>query len=87
MAANSSEAPVPKIKYDWYQTETTVVIEVRIKGLKDEDVKVDFQSTTLSVTSKIPSSSSEYSLELDLAHRVMPEKCQVRAWILDVDFQ
>ena len=29
----------PKIKHDWYQTESTVVVEVRIKGLNKEQVK------------------------------------------------
>ena len=31
----------PKIKHDWYQTETTVVVEVRIKG--SVNTVVEFQ--------------------------------------------
>merc|ERR1719420_1634451 len=37
-------------------------------------VKVDIGDTSLSVTAKLPSSDSEYSLELDLAHPVTPEQ-------------
>ena len=65
--------PEPKIKHDWYQTETTVVVEVRIKNLKAEDVKVDFNTKSLSVTAKLPS-GSEYSLEIDLSHEIVPSK-------------
>lgn len=66
-----------KFKLDWYQTEVQVVIEIRIKSLKTDDVKINIESTSLSVTAKLPISSkdggdSEYSLELDLAHPVLP---------------
>lgn len=62
--------PVPKISHDWYQTETHVVVEVRIKKLSADQCKVDMGDTTLSVTAKLPT-GSEYSLELDLAHPVL----------------
>merc|ERR1711944_33262 len=45
--------PVPKIKHDWYQTEAQVVIEIRIKALKNEDVKVNVESTSLSVSAQL----------------------------------
>eukprot|EP00088_Acartia_fossae_P024150 TRINITY_DN25111_c0_g1_i1.p1 TRINITY_DN25111_c0_g1~~TRINITY_DN25111_c0_g1_i1.p1 ORF type:complete len:399 (+),score=81.37 TRINITY_DN25111_c0_g1_i1:72-1268(+) len=70
---SSNQMPVPKIKHDWYQTETHVIIEVRIKQLKADDVKIDFSPTTLSVTAKL-STGSEYSLELDLAHPTTPQQ-------------
>lgn len=62
--------PVPKISHDWYQTETHVVVEVRIKKLSADQCKVDMGDTTLSVTAKLPT-GSEYSLELDLAHPIL----------------
>ena len=78
-AASQSEAaqqdpqamPVPKISHDWYQTETQVVVEVRIKKLKADECKIEIGETNLSVTAALPS-GSEYSLELDLAHPVVP---------------
>ena len=63
--------PVPKISHDWYQTETQVVIEVRIKKLKADECKIEIGDTNLSVTAPLPT-GSEYSLELDLAHPVVP---------------
>jgi suppressor of G2 allele of SKP1 len=64
-----------KIKHDWYQTETSVVVEVRIKGLNTNTVTVEFGQRSLSVTAKMPNTDSEYSLELDLAHPIMPDNC------------
>ena len=63
--------PVPKISHDWYQTETQVVVEVRIKKLKADECKIEIGETSLSVTAPLPT-GSEYSLELDLAHPVVP---------------
>jgi len=63
--------PVPKVSHDWYQTETQVVVEVRIKKLKPEECKIEIGETNLSVTASLPT-GSEYSLELDLAHPVVP---------------
>lgn len=65
--------PVPKVKYDWYQTETHVILEVRIKSLKKEDVRVEFHTTALSITAKL-AVGSDYSLEIDLAHPVVPDQ-------------
>ena len=41
------------IQHDWYQTETHVIIEVRIKKLDPKDVKVEFHPTALSVSAKL----------------------------------
>ena len=70
--------PTPKIKHDWYQTETAVVVEVRIKGLRSDQVSVDFEPKSLSVTAKLPQSQSDYSLEIDLSHEIQPEKCSFK---------
>jgi len=69
--ADPNFMPVPKISHDWYQTETHVVVEVRIKKLSADQVKIDMEETTLSVAAKLPT-GSEYSLELDLAHPILP---------------
>merc|ERR1712241_788268 len=66
----------PKIKHDWYQTETTVVVEVRIKGLDKDQLTVEFQPRELSVSALIPQrNNTEYNLEIDLAHEIQPERC------------
>jgi len=67
--------PVPKIKHDWYQTETHVIVEIRLK--KKENVHVDINESSLSVTARLPS-GSDYCLELDLAHPISPDKSSHR---------
>ena len=75
--------PVPKISHDWYQTETQVVVEVRIKKLKADECKIEIGETNLSVTAPLPS-GSEYSLELDLAHPVVPAQSGYKVLPLNI---
>ncbi|XP_011674642.1 protein SGT1 homolog isoform X1 [Strongylocentrotus purpuratus] len=72
--------PVPppqKQRYDWYQTDTLVTINILIKKAKEEDVNIILTKITLSATVKQPT-GSDYSLELDLAHPIVPEKSTTR---------
>ena len=75
VSENSSrpEPEKPKISHDWYQTEAFVVVEVRLKGLKTNDVTVDISAAELGVNVRLDS-SREYALELHLAHPVVPEQ-------------
>ena len=45
--------PTTKISHDWYQTIKLVIVEVRSKGLKSEQVEVDIASTALGVLAKL----------------------------------
>lgn len=66
--------PMPvkeKSRYDWYQTQTHVVITILLKNIREEDAKINIQEKSLSATIKLPS-GSDYSLELDLSHPINP---------------
>jgi suppressor of G2 allele of SKP1 len=63
----------PKTRYDWYQTETTVVITVMLKNVKKEDLTLDIMERSVGLCVKLPS-GSDYSLELDLAHPIVPNQ-------------
>ncbi|KAG8226333.1 hypothetical protein J437_LFUL009910 [Ladona fulva] len=67
----------PKIKHDWYQTETHVVITVLVKNVRPEDFKVEYHETALSCSAHLPH-GSDYSLELDLAFPIVPSECSYR---------
>ncbi|XP_071531334.1 protein SGT1 homolog isoform X2 [Panulirus ornatus] len=69
--------PAPKVKHDWYQTETHVVITILIKNLKKEDVKVYFSEKAVSVTAPLPS-GSDYSLAMDVCHPINPSESSFR---------
>jgi len=63
-----------KVSHDWYQTEKDVIIEVRVKGLLEKEVQVEFGKRNLNITAKLPySKNREYQLELNLAHEVNPD--------------
>lgn len=42
---------VPKIKHDWYQTESHVVITILAKNVKQDEVKVEFAEEAVSFSS------------------------------------
>lgn len=62
-----------KIKYDWYQTESQVIITLMIKNVQKNDVNVEFSERELSALVKLPS-GDDYSLKLRLLHPIIPEQ-------------
>ncbi|CAH2101831.1 unnamed protein product [Euphydryas editha] len=75
MSETAAEPAKPKIKHDWYQTDALVVVTILLKNASSDKVKVHYGDRSLSVTSEIPNSDSEYSLELELAHEIVPSMC------------
>ncbi|KAL9973430.1 hypothetical protein ACROYT_G019890 [Oculina patagonica] len=76
----------PKPRYDWYQTETHVVVTLMIKNTKQENVNVEYGDKTLSATVKLPS-GSDFSLELDLAHSIVPAQCKTRVMSTKIELK
>ena len=75
-AAEPVEIPMPtgpKTRYDWYQTESQVILTILVKKVKEKDLDLNLQENTLSLTLKLPS-GGDYSLELDLLHPIIPDK-------------
>ncbi|XP_053622162.1 protein SGT1 homolog [Plodia interpunctella] len=65
----------PRIKHDWYQTDAQVVVTILLKNAPVDKVKVHYGERNLSVTSAMPGTDAEYSLEIELAHEVVPSMC------------
>uniref|UniRef100_A0A452DHZ1 Protein SGT1 homolog n=1 Tax=Bos taurus TaxID=9913 RepID=A0A452DHZ1_BOVIN len=59
--------------YDWYQTESQVIITLMIKNVQKNDVNVEFSEKELSALVKLPS-GDDYSLKLRLLHPIIPEQ-------------
>jgi len=77
-AALEADAPLPpiarpKVRHEWYQSQTHVVVEVFIKKLRKEDVQVEMGEQTLSVCIKT-SESSEFTLDLTLCDKIIVEE-------------
>ncbi|KAI8987424.1 SGS domain-containing protein [Mycotypha africana] len=59
-------------RYEWFQNDTYITIEVFIKKVNPDDVELNFFEDSLSLTVKL-STGSDFSLELDpLAHKIIP---------------
>ncbi|XP_076401559.1 protein SGT1 homolog [Peromyscus maniculatus bairdii] len=70
---SASQRTQSKIKYDWYQTESQVIITLMIKNIQKNDVNVEFSEKELSAVVKLPS-GEDYNLKLRLLHPVVPEQ-------------
>ncbi|GBM24553.1 Protein SGT1 [Araneus ventricosus] len=68
-----AEISHPNIKYDWYQTESNVTINILVKKVKPENVRVDIIDTKLSCIAKLED-DTDFSLTLHLAHAVQADK-------------
>uniref|UniRef100_H0WY02 Protein SGT1 homolog n=1 Tax=Otolemur garnettii TaxID=30611 RepID=H0WY02_OTOGA len=62
-----------KIKYDWYQTESQVIITLMIKNVQKNNVNVEFSEKELSALVKLPS-GEDYNLKLRLLYPIIPEQ-------------
>ncbi|XP_018415977.1 PREDICTED: protein SGT1 homolog [Nanorana parkeri] len=71
-----SEVTEPKserIKHDWYQTESQVIVSLMIKNVQKEDIHVQFAERELNVNVKLPSGEI-YNLMLFLFHSIVPDQ-------------
>ncbi|KAF8792246.1 protein SGT1 homolog [Argiope bruennichi] len=68
-----AEISHPNVKYEWYQTESSVTISVLIKKLKPENVRVDIVDAKLSCLAKLED-DKDFSLTLHLAHGIQADK-------------
>lgn len=64
----------PAIKFDWYQTETHVIITILAKNVRNEKVMLQYGDRTLDVTIEI-SPDVTYRQHLDLSKLIVPDQC------------
>eukprot|EP01134_Creolimax_fragrantissima_P002016 CFRG2016T1 len=70
-------AASPKIRHEWYQSESQVIVSIFVKNTKEEDVQVELTSRSASVTIKLPS-GSQYILDLNTFGPIVPSQCTWR---------
>uniref|UniRef100_A0A674HHT9 SGT1 homolog, MIS12 kinetochore complex assembly cochaperone n=1 Tax=Taeniopygia guttata TaxID=59729 RepID=A0A674HHT9_TAEGU len=71
---NTQQQPLPpKIKYDWYQTESQVIVTIMIKNAQKDDVSVQFLERKMNALVRLPS-GEDFNLKLDLLHSIVPEQ-------------
>uniref|UniRef100_A0A8C4U7L8 SGT1 homolog, MIS12 kinetochore complex assembly cochaperone n=1 Tax=Falco tinnunculus TaxID=100819 RepID=A0A8C4U7L8_FALTI len=71
---NTQQQPLPpKIKYDWYQTESQVIVTIMIKNAQKDNVSVQFLEKEMNASVRLPS-GEDYNLKLVLLHSIVPEQ-------------
>lgn len=76
--ASSSAAPAlppPKFRHEWYQTLTHLVVSIFAKGIKEEDLKVNFGEQILSVVINC-GDEEPFAFQLRLFGKVVPAQCR-----------
>ncbi|KAM6140703.1 LOW QUALITY PROTEIN: protein SGT1 homolog [Pterocles gutturalis] len=82
---NTQQQPVPpKIKYDWYQTESQVIVTIMIKNAQKDDVSVQFSEKEMNASVRLPS-GEDYNLKLVLLHSIVPEQSTFKVLSTKVD--
>ncbi|KFW92198.1 Suppressor of G2 allele of SKP1, partial [Phalacrocorax carbo] len=59
--------------YDWYQTESQVIVTIMIKNAQKDDVSVQFSEKEMNASVRLPS-GEDYNLKLVLLHSIVPEQ-------------
>merc|ERR1712048_822883 len=75
-----------RIKPDWYQKDSSVVITLFIKKLRKDDVQCEYTEKTLSVSIKLHT-GADYNLELDLQHTIIPAECVAKVMSTKVEIR
>jgi len=67
-----------KLRHEWYQSDTEVVISVFIKNVKDADLETEILERSLSLNVKLPT-GADAVFDLDpLSHSVIPARSTAR---------
>ncbi|EMP34357.1 Suppressor of G2 allele of SKP1 like protein [Chelonia mydas] len=73
-AASSNAEKDHRLKwYDWYQTESQVIVTLMIKNAQKDDISVQFSEKELNALVRLPS-GEDYNLKLVLLHSIVPEQ-------------
>ncbi|NWR64000.1 SGT1 protein, partial [Bucorvus abyssinicus] len=60
-------------RYDWYQTESQVIVTIMIKNAQKDDISVQFSEKEMNASVRLPS-GEDYNLKLVLLHSIVPEQ-------------
>merc|ERR550514_275253 len=74
-AAPSASADPNRIRHEWYQTLTHVIVSIFARNVAEDKVQVDLKDAEVDVSIKL-ASAAEYQLGLSLFHKIVPAECK-----------
>ncbi|XP_066562766.1 protein SGT1 homolog isoform X2 [Amia ocellicauda] len=72
-SATGKQAASANVKYDWYQTESQVIVTILVKNTTKDDVNIQFEERMLHAAIKLPS-GEDFNLETHLLHPIDPQQ-------------
>ncbi|KAI9803913.1 MAG: hypothetical protein M1825_001793 [Sarcosagium campestre] len=83
------QTPANKIRHEWYQTSSTVVVTLFVRGATKDETTIDIREQALSISFPLPSSSN-YDLTLDPLYApidVSQTTCSVMSTKIEITLQ
>jgi len=74
-AAPTATTDPSKIRHEWYQTQSEVVVSVLARNVPKEHVSVDFNEGEVNISIKLES-GAEYVHSFTLFHKIVPAECK-----------
>ncbi|XP_018336398.1 protein SGT1 homolog [Agrilus planipennis] len=78
MSEQNSDSCNKSLKYDWYQTEATVVITVLEKNVNKDHLQIQFKDDLVSLSFKTVQSDQQVDKKFHLPHKIVPEQCSYK---------
>ncbi|MBW0472460.1 hypothetical protein O181_012175 [Austropuccinia psidii MF-1] len=70
----------PKVRHEWYQTDSEVVLSLFVKNTTSENVRCDIGTRSISILYKLPTHGTEGCFDLDpLSHEIDPTQSSWRS--------
>jgi len=86
--AQPDTQPQPKIRHEWYQTDSEVVLSVFVKNTKPEHVNCDFGPRSISLNYKLPTNATEGCFDLDpLSYEIDPSQSSCKSLSSKIDIR
>ncbi|XP_059914869.1 protein SGT1 homolog isoform X2 [Gadus macrocephalus] len=76
----------PPVKYDWYQTESQVIVTIMAKNVPKDGVSVNFAERGLSATVPL-TSGDNFSLDLHLLHPIVSQQSTFKVLTTKVEIK
>ncbi|KAJ8387243.1 hypothetical protein AAFF_G00158660 [Aldrovandia affinis] len=71
--SHRQQETTPRLKHDWYQTDSQVIVTIMVKNARKEDVSVTFEEKELTALVKAPL-GEDWCLTIPLLHPVVPQQ-------------
>ncbi|XP_056248347.1 protein SGT1 homolog isoform X1 [Seriola aureovittata] len=85
-SVNRQTPAVPNVKYDWYQTESQVIVTVMAKNVPKDGVSVKFMDKELEAMIQL-ASGENYNFHLHLLHPIIPQQSNFKILTTKVEIK